>query len=61
MEPDEAANERIYCRLCMDTGRVRGLTQDGQTTIDPCVLCHPERLGFPPNEKTTCPSPSTTH
>jgi hypothetical protein len=42
----DSANEPVYCRLCGDTGRVRGLDEDLKPTIDPCVLCHPERLGL---------------
>ena len=39
-----AANDLTYCHLCMDTGRVRGLDETGAATVDPCVLCHPDRL-----------------
>lgn len=40
------ANDEIYCRLCNDTGRVRGLNEDLLPTINPCVLCYPEKLGL---------------
>lgn len=45
-EDIKSANDKIYCRLCCDTGRVCELDEDLQPTIDPCVLCHPEKLGF---------------
>lgn len=55
-EQDEAmndsANDAVYCWLCMNSGRVRGLDENDEPCIDPCVLCHPERLGFEPNRAT---------
>lgn len=43
---EHVANDRIYCRLCRDTGRVHGLDENLEPTLEACVLCHPERLGF---------------
>ena len=39
----QAANEKPLCSLCKNTGRVRGLDEDLEPTVDPCVFCHPEK------------------